>query len=115
MNLFPIGLKMRRMNFSVLNLPKMKKNNTRINFHQNTLHESMQNLGLKHNSLTSDDMSIEKKLNFLIDKDANKDGNIDENDVKKPSLREVLSDLKQGLGGVNAMQSVDPQKIQKKR
>ncbi|MBZ7939109.1 hypothetical protein H2277_04845 [Campylobacter sp. W0014] len=91
-----------------------EKNNTRINFHQNTLHESMQNLGLKHNSLTSDDMSIEKKLNFLIDKDANKDGNIDENDVKEPSLREVLSDLKQGLGGVNAMQSVDPQKIQKK-
>ncbi|MBZ7935646.1 hypothetical protein H2279_03170 [Campylobacter sp. B0100352/1] len=92
-----------------------EKNNTRINFHQNTLHESMQNLGLKHNDSLSDDTSIEEKLNFFIDKDVNKDGNIDDNDVKEPSLREILSDLKEvSGGGANAMQSVDPQKIQKK-
>ncbi|TKX34770.1 hypothetical protein [Campylobacter taeniopygiae] len=86
-----------------------------ISFHQNTLHESMQNLGLKHNDSLSDDASIEEKLNFFIDKDVNKDGNIDENDVKEPSLREILSDLKEvSGGGANAMQSVDPQKTQKK-
>ncbi|TKX31535.1 hypothetical protein [Campylobacter estrildidarum] len=96
---------------------KSTQSNERINisFHQNTLHESMQNLGLKHSDLISDDASIEEKLNFFINKDVNKDGNIDDSDVKEPSFREILGDLKEASGGgANAMQSVDPQKIQKK-
>ncbi|MBZ7964027.1 hypothetical protein [Campylobacter sp. 2457A] len=99
--------------FSVKSTQSDKK--ISISFHQNTLHESMQNLGLKHNDSLSDDASIEEKLNFFIDKDVNKDGNIDDNDVKEPSLREILSDLKEvSGGGANAMQSIDPQKTQKK-
>ncbi|TKX32970.1 hypothetical protein [Campylobacter aviculae] len=99
--------------FSVKSTQSDKK--ISISFHQNTLHESMQNLGLKHNDSLSDDASIEEKLNFFIDKDVNKDGNIDDNDIKEPSLREILSDLKEvSGGGANAMQSVDPQKTQKK-
>ncbi|EAH9073637.1 DUF3135 domain-containing protein, partial [Campylobacter jejuni] len=63
----------------------------------------------------SDDANIEEKLNFFIDKDVNKDGKVDDSDVKEPSMREILSDIKEASGsGASAMKTIDPQKINKK-
>ncbi|EDO8886140.1 hypothetical protein GNX76_08505, partial [Campylobacter coli] len=81
-----------------------------------TLQQSMQNLGFKtSDEKISDDANIEEKLNFFIDKDVNKDGKVDDSDVKEPSMREILSDIKEASGGgANAMKTIDPQKINKK-
>ncbi|HEG3182602.1 TPA: hypothetical protein SCZ09_001307 [Campylobacter coli] len=90
--------------------------NIKLNFHTNTITQSMQNLGFKtSDEKISDDANIEEKLNFFIDKDVNKDGKVDDSDVKEPSMREILSDIKEASGGgVNAMKTIDPQKINKK-
>ncbi|HHE9872258.1 TPA: hypothetical protein ACPHIO_001025 [Campylobacter coli] len=90
--------------------------NIKLNFHTNTITQSMQNLGFKSNDeKISDDANIEEKLNFFIDKDVNKDGKVDDSDVKEPSMREILSDIKEASGGgANAMKTIDPQKINKK-
>ncbi|EHQ5919244.1 DUF3135 domain-containing protein, partial [Campylobacter jejuni] len=82
----------------------------------NTLQQSMQNLGFKtSDEKISDDANIEEKLNFFIDKDVNKDGKVDDSDVKEPSMREILSDIKEASGsGASAMKTIDPQKINKK-
>ncbi|HEG2285488.1 TPA: hypothetical protein SCT11_000959 [Campylobacter coli] len=90
--------------------------NIKLNFHTNTITQSMQNLGFKtSDEKISDDANIEEKLNFFIDKDVNKDGKVDDSDVKEPSMREILSDIKEASGGgANAMKTIDPQKIYKK-
>lgn len=90
--------------------------NIKLNFHTNTITQSMQNLGFKSNDeKIPNDASMEKKLNFFIDKDRDKNGKIDDNDVKEPSMREILSDIKEASGGgANAMKTIDPQKIYKK-
>ncbi|EDO6874904.1 hypothetical protein FV858_05225 [Campylobacter coli] len=90
--------------------------NIKLNFHTNTITQSMQNLGFKSNDeKIPNDASMEKKLNFFIDKDRDKNGKIDDNDVKEPSMGEILSDIKEASGGgANAMKTIDPQKINKK-
>ncbi|EGK8145481.1 hypothetical protein NX652_000377 [Campylobacter coli] len=93
-----------------------KQQSVKLNFNTNTLQQSMQNLGFKtSDEKISDDANIEEKLNFFIDKDVNKDGKVDGSDVKEPSMREILSDIKEASGGgANAMKTIDPQKINKK-
>ncbi len=90
--------------------------NIKLNFHTNTITQSMQNLGFKSNDeKIPNDASMEKKLNFFIDKDRDKNGKVDDSDVKEPSMREILSDIKEASGGgANAMKTIDPQKINKK-
>ncbi|HEB7617291.1 hypothetical protein [Campylobacter coli] len=93
-----------------------KQQSVKLNFNTSTLQQSMQNLGFKtSDEKISDDANIEEKLNFFIDKDVNKDGKVDGSDVKEPSMREILSDIKEASGGgANAMKTIDPQKINKK-
>ncbi|EAI8343925.1 hypothetical protein AJO39_01585 [Campylobacter jejuni] len=93
-----------------------KQQSVKLNFNTNTLQQSMQNLGFKtSDEKISDDANIEEKLNFFIDKDVNKDGKVDDSGVKEPSMREILSDIKEASGGgANAMKTIDPQKINKK-
>ncbi|EAK7321999.1 hypothetical protein E8O15_00940 [Campylobacter coli] len=89
--------------------------NIKLNFHTNTITQSMQNLGFKSNDeKIPNDASMEKKLNFFIDKDRDKNGKIDDNDVKEPSIGEILNDISKISGRANAMQTIDPQKIYKK-
>lgn len=91
-----------------------KQQSVKLNFNTSTLQQSMQNLGFKtSDEKISDDANIEEKLNFFIDKDVNKDGKVDDSDVKEPSMREILSDIKEASGsGANAMKTIDPQKNQ---
>ncbi|HFJ1678594.1 TPA: hypothetical protein ACGTK0_000547 [Campylobacter coli] len=93
-----------------------KQQSVKLNFNTSTLQQSMQNLGFKtSDEKISDDANIEEKLNFFIDKDVNKDGKVDDSDVKEPSMREILSDIKEASGGgANAMKTIDLQKINKK-
>lgn len=93
-----------------------KQQSVKLNFNTSTLQQSMQNLGFKtSDEKISDDANIEEKLNFFIDKDVNKDGKVDDSDVKELSMREILSDIKEASGGgANAMKTIDPQKINKK-
>ncbi|ECL3485180.1 hypothetical protein FS042_06200 [Campylobacter coli] len=93
-----------------------KQQSVKLNFNTSTLQQSMQNLGFKtSDEKISDDANIKEKLNFFIDKDVNKDGKVDGSDVKEPSMREILSDIKEASGGgANAMKTIDPQKINKK-
>ncbi|ECZ2031365.1 hypothetical protein F7N08_06540 [Campylobacter jejuni] len=93
-----------------------KQQSVKLNFNTDTLQQSMQNLGFKtSDEKISDDANIEEKLNFFIDKDVNKDGKVDDSDVKEPSMREILSDIKEASGsGASAMKTIDPQKINKK-
>ncbi|HED0921772.1 TPA: hypothetical protein R4N02_001262 [Campylobacter coli] len=93
-----------------------KQQSVKLNFNTSTLQQSMQNLGFKtSDEKISDDANIEEKLNFFIDKDVNKDGKVDDSDVKEPSMREILSDIKEASGsGASAMKTIDPQKINKK-
>ncbi|MFK0387357.1 hypothetical protein [Campylobacter coli] len=93
-----------------------KQQSVKLNLNTSTLQQSMQNLGFKtSDEKISDDANIEEKLNFFIDKDVNKDGKVDDSDVKEPSMREILSDIKEASGGgANAMKTIDPQKINKK-
>ncbi|VTX83927.1 Uncharacterised protein [Campylobacter jejuni] len=102
-------------NFGFLNLNN-KQQSVKLNFNTSTLQQSMQNLGFKTSyEKISDDANIEEKLNFFIDKDVNKDGKVDDSDVKEPSMREILSEIKEASGGgANAMKTIDPQKINKK-
>lgn len=87
----------------------------KLNFHSNTINQSMQNLGSKSSDEEiSNDASIEKKLNFFIDKDVDKNGKIDDIDVKEPSMREILNDIIKTSNRANAMQTIDPQKVYKK-
>lgn len=74
-------------NFGFLNLNN-KQQSVKLNFNTSTLQQSMQNLGFKtSDEKISDDVNIEEKLNFFIDKDVNKDGKVDDSDVKEPSMR----------------------------
>ncbi|HEF9808550.1 TPA: hypothetical protein SB172_000965 [Campylobacter coli] len=92
-----------------------KQQSVKLNFNTSTLQQSMQNLGFKtSDEKISDDANIEEKLNFFIDKDVNKDGKVDDSDVKEPSMREILNDISKISGRANAMQTIDPQKIYKK-
>ncbi|ECC0402025.1 hypothetical protein FMI80_08245 [Campylobacter coli] len=92
-----------------------KQQSVKLNFHTNTITQSMQNLGFKSNDeKIPNDASMEKKLNFFIDKDRDKNGKIDDNDVKEPSIGEILNDISKISGRANAMQTIDPQKIYKK-
>lgn len=91
-----------------------KSSNITINFNQNTLLETMGNLALKdENNL--ENANLEEKLNFALEKDINKDGNVNELDVKKESLSEILRGLKEASGGgANANTMQDSEKIEVK-
>ncbi|EAH9683810.1 hypothetical protein EYX72_02495 [Campylobacter coli] len=92
-----------------------KQQSVKLNFNTSTLQQSMQNLGFKSNDeKIPNDASMEKKLNFFIDKDRDKNGKIDDNDVKEPSIGEILNDISKISGRANAMKTIDPQKINKK-
>ncbi|EAL0329094.1 hypothetical protein BTQ22_06535 [Campylobacter coli] len=92
-----------------------KQQSVKLNFNTSTLQQSMQNLGFKtSDEKISDDANIEEKLNFFIDKDVNKDGKVDDSDVKEHSMGEILNDISKISGRANAMQTIDPQKIYKK-
>ncbi|HEA7843189.1 TPA: hypothetical protein RXM13_001302 [Campylobacter coli] len=105
-------------NFNSLSLnlnSNIQDKSIKLNFHSNTINQSMQNLGSKSSDEEiSNDASIEKKLNFFIDKDVDKNGKIDDSDVKEPSMREILNDIIKTSNRANAMQTIDPQKAYKK-
>ncbi|HEB9338161.1 TPA: hypothetical protein RZK48_001153 [Campylobacter coli] len=105
-------------NFNSLSLnlnSNIQDKSIKLNFHSNTINQSMQNLGSKSSDEEiSNDASIEKKLNFFIDKDVDKNGKIDDSDVKEPSMREILNDIIKTSNRANAMQTIDPQKVYKK-
>lgn len=71
----------------------------------------MQNLAFKGEDELSLSANLQTRLNFAIEKDVNFDGNINEFDVKKESLTDILRDIKNASGGsADATKITDPQK-----
>ncbi|HDZ5065263.1 TPA: hypothetical protein RTH01_000496 [Campylobacter jejuni] len=90
---------------------KEESNHINVKFHKNTLFESMQNLAFKSENELSQDANLQTRLNFAMKKDVNFDGNVNEFDVKKESLTEILRDMKNTIdGGLDATKIIDPQK-----
>lgn len=90
---------------------KEESNHINVKFHKNTLFESMQNLAFKGEDELSLSANLQTRLNFAIEKDVNFDGNINEFDVKKESLTDILRDIKNASGGsADATKIPDPQK-----
>ncbi|ARE81051.1 hypothetical protein [Campylobacter helveticus] len=78
-----------------------------VNFHKKTTLESLQNLAFKGEDSLTKNANLEEKLNFALEKDVNLDGSVNEFDVKKQSLTEILRDLKNASG-----ESADASKMQ---
>ena len=78
-----------------------------VNFHKKTTLESLQNLAFKGEDSLAKNANLEEKLNFALEKDVNLDGSVNEFDVKKQSLTEILRDLKNASG-----ESADASKMQ---
>lgn len=90
---------------------KEESNHINVNFHKNTLFESMQNLAFKGEDGLSQDANLQTRLNFAIEKDVNFDGNVNEFDVKEESSTEILIDIKNASGGgADTTKITDPQK-----
>lgn len=90
---------------------KEESNHINVNFHKNTLFESMQNLAFKGEDGLSQDANLQTRLNFAMEKDVNFDGNVNEFDVKEESSTEILIDIKNALGGgADTTKITDPQK-----
>ncbi|MBK1991102.1 hypothetical protein JG676_00495 [Campylobacter sp. 2018MI35] len=107
---------------SALNLSNEKinssfyQNNTTMFFKKDTptINQSLQSLGKNKGDVINDNASITQKLNFLIDKDVDKDGKIELGEEKSKSNKELLSELRESLNGTQKVTDrIDPQKINK--
>lgn len=105
---------------SALNLSNEKinssfyQNNTTMFFKKDTptINQSLQSLGKNKRDVINDNASITQKLNFLIDKDVNKDGKIESIESKPDGSKEILNSLRESLNGSTKITDrIDPQKI----
>ncbi|MCR2108058.1 hypothetical protein CUPS4066_04950 [Campylobacter upsaliensis] len=104
--------------FDANSLLQNETNPTSLNFHKRTTLESLQNLALSKEDSLARGANLEEKLNFVLEKDINQDGSVNELDVKKESLSEILRDLKEASGGganANIMQDSEKVKVKDKK
>lgn len=105
---------------SALNLSNEKinssfyQNNTTMFFKKDTptINQSLQSLGKNKRDVINDNTSITQKLNFLIDKDVNKDGKIELGESKPDGPKEILNSLRESLNrSTKITDRIVPQKI----
>ncbi|QWU79428.1 hypothetical protein DU474_00040 [Campylobacter novaezeelandiae] len=77
-----------------------------------TLNQSLNQLGKSNFNAIDENANITQKLNFLIDKDVNKDGKIELGESKPDEPKEILNSLRESLNGSSKITDrIDPQKI----
>ncbi|MBK1963537.1 hypothetical protein F2N14_00915 [Campylobacter novaezeelandiae] len=77
-----------------------------------TLNQSLNQLGKSNFNAIDENASITQRLNFLIDKDVNKDGKIELGESKPDGPKEILNSLRESLNGSTKITDrIDPQKI----
>ena len=83
------------------------QNNTKMFFKKNSpaINKSLQSLGKSEGDVINNNASITQRLNFLIEKDVNKDGKIELGEEKPKSTKDLLSELKESLDN----KTIDPQ------
>lgn len=104
--------------FDANSLLQNETNPTSLSFYKRTTLESLQNLALSKEDSLARGANLEEKLNFALEKDINQDGSVNELDVKKESLSEILRDLKEASGGganANIMQDSEKVKVKDKK
>lgn len=104
--------------FDANSLLQNETNSTSLSFHKRTTLESLQSLAFKGEDDLAKGANLEEKLNFVLEKDINQDGSVNELDVKKESLSEILRDLKEASGGganANIMQDSEKVEIKDKK
>lgn len=104
--------------FDANSLLQNETNPTSLSFYKRTTLESLQNLALSKEDNLARGANLEEKLNFALEKDINQDGSVNELDVKKESLSEILRDLKEASGGganANIMQDSEKVKVKDKK
>lgn len=104
--------------FDANSLLQNETNPTSLSFHKRTTLESLQSLAFKGEDDLAKGANLEEKLNFVLEKDINQDGSVNELDVKKESLSEILRDLKEASGGganANIMQDSEKVKVKDKK
>lgn len=104
--------------FDANSLLQNETNPTSLSFHKRTTLESLQSLAFKGEDDLAKGANLEEKLNFALEKDINQDGSVNELDVKKESLSEILRDLKEASGGganANIMQDSEKAKVKDKK
>lgn len=104
--------------FDANSLLQNETNPTSLSFHKRTTLESLQSLAFKGEDDLAKGANLEEKLNFALEKDINQDGSVNELDVKKESLSEILRDLKEASGGganANIMQDSEKVKVKDKK
>lgn len=104
--------------FDANSLLQNETNSTSLSFHKRTTLESLQSLAFKGEDDLAKGANLEEKLNFALEKDINQDGSVNELDVKKESLSEILRDLKEASGGganANIMQDSEKVEIKDKK
>lgn len=102
--------------FDANSLLQNETNPTSLSFYKRTTLESLQSLAFKGEDDLAKGANLEEKLNFALEKDINQDGSVNELDVKKESLSEILRDLKEASGGganANIMQDSEKVKVKK--
>lgn len=104
--------------FDANSLLQNETNPTSLSFYKRTTLESLQNLAFKGEDDLAKGANLEEKLNFVLEKDINQDGSVNELDVKKESLSEILRDLKEASGGganANIMQDSEKVEVKEKK
>lgn len=104
--------------FDANSLLQNETNSTSLSFYKRTTLESLQSLAFKGEDDLAKGANLEEKLNFVLEKDINQDGSVNELDVKKESLSEILRDLKEASGGganANIMQDSEKVKVKDKK
>lgn len=104
--------------FDANSLLQNETNSTSLSFHKRTTLESLQSLAFKGEDDLAKGANLEEKLNFALEKDINQDGSVNELDVKKESLSEILRDLKEASGGganANIMQDSEKVEVKEKK
>lgn len=104
--------------FDANSLLQNETNPTSLSFYKRTTLESLQSLAFKGEDDLAKGANLEEKLNFVLEKDINQDGSVNELDVKKESLSEILRDLKEASGGganANIMQDSEKVEIKDKK
>lgn len=104
--------------FDANSLLQNEINPTSLSFHKRTTLESLQSLVFKGEDDLAKGANLEEKLNFALEKDINQDGSVNELDVKKESLSEILRDLKEASGGganANIMQDSEKVEVKEKK
>lgn len=104
--------------FDANSLLQNETNPTSLSFHKRTTLESLQSLAFKGEDDLAKGANLEEKLNFALEKDINQDGSVNELDVKKESLSEILRDLKEASGGganANIMQDSEKVEVKEKK